>query len=193
MHVEYAGIRDDSVHAPSPVSRGEEEEGNGNMEMMAGSNNVRTHSVPTTSPPPPRHWQNFFGTRRKAGPLFVSIVVLGYLTFFLLLPPASVNPNLALEQKNKDKALKNTTPTNFDVTHLRPLLSTQDVNAADIPSCRGCCGYPAILLYTYQGSEDIFAHVHHTFIDSNAAFLLVDQVTQGKLPWVHTISLFLSV
>ena len=177
-HVEYAGIRDESIHAQS-VSRGEGEE-NGNIEMVAGPN-VGIHTVATS--PQPRQWQNLYGTflnNRKMGPLlFVTIVFIGYLTFFLLLPPTSPNPNLAAERnQQKGKTLSNT-PANFDITQLRPLISTQDVNV-DIPSCRGCCGYPAILLYTYRGSEDIFAHVHHTFIDTDAAFLLVDQVTKGS-------------
>ena len=180
MNIEYAGIHDESVHAPTlPISREGEEE-NGNIEMNSTDlNHVRTHTAAMSQPA--RHWQHFCGNNRNQGPLFVSIVILGCLTYFLLLPP-SINPNLAAaEQKNQQKvnALHNT-PTNFDITQLRPLLSTQDMNT-DIPSCRGCCGYPAILLYTYRGSEDIFAHVHHTFIDSNAAFLLVDQVTKGRL------------
>lgn len=64
----------------------------------------------------------------------------------------------------------------FDKTNLFSFLA----NDADSESAVvGSSSYPAILLYKYGKSDQIFGHIPHGWVDTEEPFLMVDQITMG--------------
>lgn len=64
----------------------------------------------------------------------------------------------------------------FDKTNLFPFIA----NDADSDSAVvGSSSYPAILLYKYGKSDQIFGHIPHGWVDTEEPFLMVDQITMG--------------
>jgi hypothetical protein len=65
--------------------------------------------------------------------------------------------------------------------------SSNSSSSSDGTFCVGCSKYPAILLYRYysrdvfstNNMDDIYGHIPHQWINSEASFLLVDQITKG--------------
>jgi hypothetical protein len=65
----------------------------------------------------------------------------------------------------------------FDRNKLSPLPHAE--GDVDRHKFLGCSAYPAILLYSYTDSEDIYGHIPHEWVDFDEPLLLVDQITKG--------------
>ena len=64
----------------------------------------------------------------------------------------------------------------FDMRGLKPLLINDSDNENAV---LGSSSYPAILLYRYDKSGEIFGHIPHEWVNNEEPFLMVDQITMG--------------
>jgi hypothetical protein len=106
--------------------------------------------------------------------LFLSIFAVGFL--LVLLSTLLMSPN---NQIKEDSSIKT---ESFDRSQLYTLSRGRSETY-----CVGCSKNPAILLYKYYSKDifsssnvdDIYGHIPHQWINCEASFLLVDQITKG--------------
>jgi hypothetical protein len=101
----------------------------------------------------------------------ISVCVALFITISIFVF-AAVSSSSA-SKSNRSAIIRN---DGFDEKRLLPFLANNsDAESTVISSS----SYPAILLYRYDKSDQIFGHIPHGWVDTDEPFLMVDQITMG--------------
>lgn len=152
MNNRYTGIADDSVATSDEIG-------------VATTHNLEVRATPVVGDS--YSTSDFkFGVCMISilGPLLLSLIA-GVLIMYV--PIASIP--MWVPQRLPDTA-------SFDRTFLSPVSVDSAISTSNNI---GSSSYPAILLYKYENSDDLYGHIPKDWVDTEEPLLLVDQVTKG--------------
>jgi hypothetical protein len=100
------------------------------------------------------------------------LITIFFFFFFLILVFIAVASSSA-SKSNRSSVTRN---DGFDTKKLFLFLVNDPDNERAVI---GSSFYPAILLYRYDKSDQIFGHIPHGWVNTDEPFLMVDQITMG--------------